>query len=171
MKTELQPYYDVIIQTCLKDYEQNNTVGIRSVIKSMPRTDLPYSLFAGNISETDIQSIAAKITKDQKLTSIQINDDTYIIKNPNYELNQSLLQTNENVRKTNNRTWIIAAIAALFALGSFLTQIFQSDKGLQEQLKQINTQFQKQTQSLDTIDQSLKEMNHSIQNVADSIPK
>ena len=171
MKTELQPYYDVIIQTCLKDYEQNNTVGIRSVIKSMPRTDLPYSLFAGNISETDIQSIAAKITKDQKLTSIQINDDTYIIKNPNYELNQSLLQTNENVRKTNNRTWIIAAIAALFALGSFLTQIFQSDKGLQEQLKQINTQFQKQTQSLDTIDQSLKVMNHSIQNVADSIPK
>ena len=96
----------------------------------------------------------------------------YITKNKKYELEESVKNTNDNVRKSNNAIVIASMSTALFALGAFVVSVlsFTNSEKLKPELLELNKTLQKQEQRLQELEPSLKEITASIEKLKIDTP-
>jgi hypothetical protein len=89
------------------------------------------------------------------------------------QLTISTIDTNKNIRR-NNRIIATASICTgLLALAAVFVSVldFRDSEALKPSLEQLNRTLQTQEQQLQQLAPSLREINHSIQSIVDSLPK
>ena len=117
-------------------------------------------------NEQEIKRIISLIEASGKFTAkqrFQLNTWDITI-NPNYDINQSIIKTNNSVQssitfqqKIGNRTLLALLFSALLSLGSFIISILEiSDKTTQIELKE-------QAESLQKIESALQQMNQTVE--------
>lgn len=106
--------------------------------------------------EAFINSVSAMLVNTGEFVREKNGIDYDILLNPGFYFNKSIKRASLNTR-------IIALLAALISLLTFITNLSKSDISPAPQLKELNTQLQKQEKALIELNTSLEKIRLSIE--------
>ena len=129
------------------------------------------------------------VNRDKKYSCQTLNNGAVIITpNPNYEITESVIATNNNVQQSNINTSqtnrrsiaqgrnmnIFAGTTAAFAIASVVVAYLQYDKPSEKllpEIQRIESVLRTQSQTLENLQQTQRNVDSHLQRIADSLGK
>lgn len=138
---------------------------LEEIIKEKGYVDISYEMNKSKQSSWYMNTEAHaevyfKMLDNDRYEGFEKGTHFYIIKDKNYALNQSLLLTNESVRKVNKLFWatiVLSVLSFLISLIGLLKDIYEPPKKIEVILKQQSPKEEKTNPVPKIISPSLKQ--------------